>query len=172
VRVLLGLVLLTAAVLKLSGLNVTAVPRAGWFAKPQVQGIAAEWKLVLGLWLLSGAYQPGAWLAAVGTFLAFAGVSGYFGWTGVANCGYFGVIRTSPWTAFGVDMAALALLVIFRPDFRTGFVSILFQDGRHPRRCRGHIDHPDRRRLVDLRFAAGGTGTSSRRVADRFPRLR
>jgi hypothetical protein len=32
VRIVLGLVLLTAAGLKLYGLNVTALPRVGWFA--------------------------------------------------------------------------------------------------------------------------------------------
>jgi hypothetical protein len=107
---------LTAAALKFYGLNVTAVPRVGWFASPRVQAVAAEGELVLGLWLLSGAYRAGAWLAAVGTFLAFAGVSGYLGWTGVARCGCFGMIRASPWHAFGVDMAALVLLAVGRPD--------------------------------------------------------
>jgi hypothetical protein len=120
VRIVLGVLLLTVAGLKLYGLNVTAIPRAGWFATPQVQVVAAEWELVLGLWLLSGAYPAGAWLATVGTFLAFAGVSGFYGWVGVANCGCFGVIRTSPWTAFAVDVAALGLLAFARPRFPTG----------------------------------------------------
>ena len=120
VRILLGLVLLTAAGLKLYGLNVTALPRVGWFATPQVQLVTAEWELVLGLWLVSGAYQLGAWLAAAGTFAVFAVVSGYFGWIGVASCGCFGVIHTSPWTAFGVDAAALVLLALARPSFGAG----------------------------------------------------
>jgi len=115
VRVVLGLLLLIAAGLKLYGLNVTALPRVGWFATPQVQVLAVEWELVLGLWLLSGAFQFGAWLAAIATFLTFAGVSAYFGWIGVASCGCFGVIRTSPWTAFGVDVAVLLALFISRP---------------------------------------------------------
>jgi hypothetical protein len=118
VRVVLGLILLAAAGLKLCGMNVTAVPRVGWFATPRVQVAAAEWELVLGLWLLSGAYRTGAWLAAVGTFLAFAGVSGYFGWLGVASCGCLGVIKASPWLMFGVDLAALGLLAVSRPGFR------------------------------------------------------
>jgi hypothetical protein len=118
IRVLLGLVLLTAAALKLYGLNVTAVPRVGWFASPRVQVVAAEWELVLGLWLLSGVYQAGAWLAAVGTFLTFAGISGYLGLTGVVTCGCFGVVRASPWHAFGVDVAALVLLAFCRPPLR------------------------------------------------------
>ena len=117
-RLLLGLLLLTAAVLKLYGLNATAVPRVGWFAAPRVQIVAAEWELVLGLWLLSGAYRTGAWLATVGTFLTFAGVSSYLGWKGVVACGCFGAVRASPWHAFGVDVAALVLLAIGRPDLR------------------------------------------------------
>jgi hypothetical protein len=110
----------TAAALKLYGLNVTAVPRVGWFATPRVQVAAAAWEMVLGMWLLSRAWPAGAWLAAVGTFAVFAGVSGYFGWIGVANCRCFGVIRASPWTAFTVDVAALGLLAVARPDLRAG----------------------------------------------------
>ena len=116
VRIILGLLLLTAAGLKLYGMNVTALPRAGWFATPRVQIMAAEWELVLGLWLLSGVFQFCAWLAAIGTFATFAGVSAYFGWIGVANCGCFGVIHTSPWVAFAVDVAALLLLAVANPS--------------------------------------------------------
>jgi len=54
VRRVLGVLLPVAAGLKLYGLNVTALPRVGWFAGPQVQVAAAAWELVLGLWLLSG----------------------------------------------------------------------------------------------------------------------
>jgi hypothetical protein len=120
VRIVLGLLLLTAAGLKLYGVNITALPRVGRFATPQMQVLTAEWELVLALWLLSGAWQAGAWLAATATFLAFAGVSGYFGWTGVASCGCFGALRASPWTAFGVDLAALALLAMARPPLHRG----------------------------------------------------
>jgi hypothetical protein len=134
VRVVLGIALLTAAGLKLYGLDVTAVPRVGWFATPRVQVAAAAWELVLGVWLLSGAYRAWAWLAAIGTFTAFAGVSGYFGWIGVANCGCFGVIRASPWTAFGVDVTALVLLAVARPDcraqsLRPSFVAVVVPAG-------------------------------------------
>ncbi|HEY1487877.1 MAG TPA: hypothetical protein VGF84_17355 [Micromonosporaceae bacterium] len=67
VRYVLGLLLLTAAGLKLYGLGISAVPRVGWFAQPWVQLAAAEWELILGLWLVSGAAPIGGWLAAVGT---------------------------------------------------------------------------------------------------------
>lgn len=115
VRIGLGTLLLAAAGLKLYGLSVSAVPQVGWFAQPWVQLAAVEWELVLGLWLLSGAHQRGAWLAALVTFLAFAAVSGYLGFIGVASCGCFGAIEASPWAAFGFDLAALALLLANRP---------------------------------------------------------
>lgn len=124
VSVGLGVVLLTAAGLKLYGLNVTPVPQVGWFSTPRVQVLTVAWELVLGLWLVSGSYRAGAWVAAVGTFAAFATVSGYFGWTGVANCGCLGVVRASPWAAFGVDVASLVLLAVSRPDLTRGALRI------------------------------------------------
>ncbi|HET6575841.1 MAG TPA: MauE/DoxX family redox-associated membrane protein [Fimbriiglobus sp.] len=139
----LGLLLLAAAGMKLYGLNVSPFAQYGWFTAPWVQMAAVEWEIVLGLWLVSDAYRIGAWLAAVVTFAAFAGVSGYLGWIGQASCGCFGVIKASPWYAFGVDVAALALLAIARPDWRaaratpraellrmpTGFAGVLLGAG-------------------------------------------
>jgi hypothetical protein len=113
--VVLGVLLLAAAALKLGGRDVSAVPQVGWLSAPWVQVAAAEWEIVLGLWLLSGAYRRWAWRTAVGTFVLFAAVSGYLGWQGVANCGCFGAVKASPWWAFGVDIAALMLLIVGRP---------------------------------------------------------
>lgn len=117
-RLVIGVLLLTAAGLKLYGLNVSAVPRVGWFAQPWVQLTAAEWEIILGVWLLGRAFPVTSWLAAVGTFLVFAGVSGYLGFVGVVSCGCFGVIVVSPWTAFVADLAGLGVLAACRPDFR------------------------------------------------------
>jgi hypothetical protein len=115
IRVGLGVLLVAAAGLKLYGLGVSAVPRVGWFSQPWVQLLTAEWELVLGLWLISGAAPRLSWLAALVTFAAFAAVSGYLGWVGVASCGCFGAVEASPWWAFGVDVAAVALLAVGRP---------------------------------------------------------
>jgi hypothetical protein len=116
IRLALGVLLLTAAGLKLAGQNVSAVPQVGWYATPTVQIVAAEWEIVLGVWLLSGRYRIGSWLAALSTFLTFASISGYLGWIGVASCGCFGSIQASPWHAFGVDAVASLVLALFRPD--------------------------------------------------------
>ena len=115
VRLGIALLLIAAAALKLYGLGISAMPSVGWFAQPWVQLAAAEWELVLGLWLLSGSFPKASWFAAVGTFLAFAGVSGYLGINGVASCGCLGAVQASPWWAFGIDAAALAMLGVAYP---------------------------------------------------------
>jgi hypothetical protein len=115
---LVGLLLLLAAVLKLYGLNVAPFAQYGKLLNTSVQFAAVEWEVVLGVWLLSGRRPLGAWLAAVLTFAAFAVVSGYLGVIGQASCGCFGAIQASPWVAFSVDVVALVLLAVARPDFK------------------------------------------------------
>ncbi len=115
----LGLLLLVAAGLKLVGQNVAPYAQFGFLIHPSVQLAAVEWEIVLGLWLLFGSrWWGGAWFAAVATFLVFAGVSLSLGVSGQASCGCFGQIEASPWHAFALDVAALVLLVIARPNFR------------------------------------------------------
>lgn len=127
VRVGLGALLLATAGLKLYGLGVTSVPQVGWFSQPWVQLLAAEWELVLGGWLLSGARPRLSWLAALVTFVCFAVVSGYLGWIGVASCGCFGAIKANPWWAFGVDVAAVVLLAVSRPAAEAGAATPLLR---------------------------------------------
>lgn len=115
IRAAVGGLLVTAAGLKLAGLAGSAVPAAGWYAQPWVQAAAAGWELVLGAWLLGGFAPRVAWAAAVLTFLGFAAVSASLGLTGVARCGCLGAVKSSPWVAFGIDVAALALLAAGRP---------------------------------------------------------
>ena len=119
VRTVLGVLLVAAAGLKLYGFQTSAVARVGWLSDPRVEAAAAIWELALGAWLLSGRGPVGAWAAAVATFLAFAAVSGSAGAGGVADCGCFGAIKTSPWVAFGIDIAALALLAVGRPRWES-----------------------------------------------------
>src|SRR5205823_117101 len=74
--------------------------------------------VVLGVWLLWGRKPVGAWAAAVATFGCFAGTSLYLGWEGQTSCGCFGNFSVHPWYAFGIDLAALAALLLGRPDLR------------------------------------------------------
>jgi hypothetical protein len=121
VRVALGVLLLTAAVLKLAGRPVSAIPQVGWFATPPVQLAVAEWEIVLGVWLLSGAIPAGAWLASLATFVAFAGASLYLGRSGVSRCGCFGQFEATPWHSLAIDLFAILLLVVARPELSSLF---------------------------------------------------
>lgn len=107
--------LLVTAGLKLYGLGASDASRAGWFTEPWVQLLAAEWELVLGAWLLSAWQVRWSWLAALVTFVLFAGVSGYLGWVGVASCGCLGVVKTNPWQMFVADVVAITALAVSRP---------------------------------------------------------
>jgi hypothetical protein len=111
----LGLLLLSAASLKVYGWSVSTVPPVGWLSAPGVQAAAIGWEFLLGAWLLSGAAPLGSWLGAVGTFTMLVGISGYLGWIGQASCGCFGTINASPWRAFAVNIAALGCLVVGHP---------------------------------------------------------
>jgi hypothetical protein len=111
IRVVLGILLLAAAALKIYGWSGSTVPPVGWFSTPSVQAVAIGWEVLLSLWLLSGVALTGSWLAAIGTFVLLAGISGYLGWIGQATCDCFGAIPASPWLAFGVDLAALLMLL-------------------------------------------------------------
>jgi hypothetical protein len=113
-RTVLGLLLLTAAVLKLSQRHFTPIPELGWFATPIIQIAVAEWEIILACWLLSGSAPAESSLAALFTFAAFGTASLYLALQGQANCGCFGEVKTSPWTAVAVDAIITCALVIMR----------------------------------------------------------
>ncbi len=115
VRIFLGVLLLLAAGFKAHALWVDPAPIVGLFASPRWQVAFIEAELVLGIWLLSGAYPRRAWLAACVAFLLFAGTSLYLGLAGQASCGCFGRLAVSTWTALALDLGALFALWISRP---------------------------------------------------------
>ena len=81
----LGLLLLTAAVLK--GHELLTVPMANndvWTWRPFLI-FQVEFELALGIWLLSGLFKRLAWLAALLCFALFCGVSLYKALTGAAS---------------------------------------------------------------------------------------
>ncbi len=133
-RIVLGLagsVLIAAAVLKLSGSSVSAFAQYGWWLSANVQIAAIGWELLLGVALILGVHRPVTWLLALITFGLFAGISGYLGIIGQANCGCFGSIEASPWAAFTVDATLLLLLTLFRPRFITDeFRSSAIESGK------------------------------------------
>jgi len=114
-RIALGILLLTAAYLKLSRGDLSLLPQARILATSTLQLAAVEWELALGIWLLSSAFQVGAWIATLSTFFLFAAVSGYLAHIGVATCGCFGSIPTSPWRVFWFDLGVIAALGVLHP---------------------------------------------------------
>ncbi len=114
----LGVLLLTAAGLKIYGLRVDAVPSLGILSSPEVKVGLIEFEIFLGVWLLSGKGPIGSWLTAIATFSVFAAVSAYQAWIGEASCGCFGRLSqyVKPWHSFTLDVGIVALLGLIRPD--------------------------------------------------------
>lgn len=110
----LGGLLLLAAALKMYGLAVAPVGRAGIFSEPWVQIVILEWEITLGVWLLTGRYRSAAWLATIATFVVFACINFWQGWLGQGSCGCFGKIHVNPWLTLGIDAGALVSLTLCR----------------------------------------------------------
>jgi hypothetical protein len=67
-----------------------------------------EW--LLGLWLISGCMERGAWIVALGFFGILSLVSLSLGLTGQPSCGCFGAIQVHPWWTFALDVLILGML--------------------------------------------------------------
>jgi hypothetical protein len=115
VRIVLGFLLLTAAMLTIQGLGIDPLSQDSFLASPRLQVAAIEIEILLGLWLLSGLAKRGAWAVAVGFFGILAGISLYQALTGQRSCGCLGAVEVNPWWTFGLDVAGVVALAIFRP---------------------------------------------------------
>lgn len=114
VRFLLGGILLAAASLKAELLFTSA---AGPFETWEFGLVLFE--LVFAAWLFSRRLPSLAWWAATGCFATFAAVAAFKLLHGDADCGCFGVVRTPPWVALSIDVAALAALLTTYHDRST-----------------------------------------------------
>jgi len=120
---ILGLLLLTAAVLKGHELLTVPVANRGlWTWRPFLI-FQAECELALGLWLLSGLFKRLAWLATLLCFGLFCCVTLYKSLTGAASCGCFGTVHVNPWlTLSAIDLPAVVALTLFRPPLSSTLV--------------------------------------------------
>ena len=118
VRIVLGLILLTAAALKGHQLATGPVAETSLFTSRWFLIGVVELELFFGLWLLSGLYPRRTWQAALVCFSAFACVSLYKALSGEATCGCFGRVPVNPWYTLVLDLAAAAALVLCRPARR------------------------------------------------------
>lgn len=116
VRVILGVLLLAAAGLKLFDPSPDTFSALDLLSSPRWRMAAIEAEALLGLWLVTGAFPRLLWLAAVLCFVLLASVSLYLGIDGQPSCSCFGAkLLVSPWYALGLDLAALASLIWWRP---------------------------------------------------------
>ena len=116
VRLVLGVVLLAAALLKAypvleawwAGL---AAGTANWLVLA-----LSELEFLVGLWLLTGIWPIMAWWTTLICFSAFAISSFVMGMIGRSHCGCFGVVRVHPWAVFSFDLTAISALWLFPPS--------------------------------------------------------
>jgi thiol-disulfide isomerase/thioredoxin len=113
----LGLLQVAAAVMKGYELLTVPVANADIWSNRYFLIFTVEFELALGIWLLSGLFKRAAWLAAMGCFVLFSGVTLYKALTGAASCGCFGTVQVNPWiTLLAIDLPAVVFLSIFRPN--------------------------------------------------------
>jgi hypothetical protein len=107
----LGLVLVTAAVLKL----VTPTTEAEAMERRPIVAAISEFELAIGLWLLLGVGGVRTWWVAVATFVALASVAVGRGVSGAGSCGCFGSVHADPRVVAGFDgLAIVALVACYR----------------------------------------------------------
>jgi hypothetical protein len=113
----LGLLLITAALLKIHGLWFGTSLAGGLFASPRLQVATIEIEIIVGgLLLLSGRARRLAWGAALAWFAILALASLYMGLDGQADCGCLGAAaKVNPWWIFAVDIVAITALLFCRP---------------------------------------------------------
>jgi len=92
----LGLLLLTAAVLKGHELLTVPVANRGLWTWRPLLIFQVEFEVALGFWLLSGIFKRLAWLATLLCFGLFCCVTLYKALTGATSCGCFGTVHVNP----------------------------------------------------------------------------
>lgn len=169
----LGLLLLTAACLKLYDYSLDGVSRWAFLSSARLYIVVIAAEGGLGLWLLIGHPTRLLWFAALLFFAALAGVSVYLALAGQPSCGCFGKLAVSPWYSFGLDMLAVAALVFFRPELvyadtegggGAPFSDLSVSVSLGGSRFSGHPGHHPRRPDLDVWFSISGTEKSARRV--------
>jgi hypothetical protein len=122
VRVVLGLLLLTAAGLKGYDLWSNPVAADTRYLSKNWQIALVEAETLLGLWLLSGLWQFGSWMAAIVGFALLASVSLDLA-VHKRPCGCLGSVGTrlelSAWHTLAVDLMAVSALLWWRPATQT-----------------------------------------------------
>ena len=112
---LVGLLLLGAALLKGQQLVTKSGPGSSFWTSRLVLSAAVAFELLLGMWVLSGIRAGWARLVALASFGLFLAVSLHRALSGETSCGCLGKLSVSPWLSATVDLAGLAGLTLWRP---------------------------------------------------------
>ena len=110
VSVLLGVLLVFAAVLKTHQMATEPIVGGGLFESRWFLAAAVQYELLLGFWLISGQFPRAAWWVALGTFGVFAVVAAAKGVAGEESCGCFGRVSVNPWLTLTIDVSAVVAL--------------------------------------------------------------
>ncbi len=114
--VLIGVLLLTSAVLKTAGfLGFSAVPSEGPLSRGAIQAIAIYGEILLGIWLLLPGQTWLKWIATFSAFSVFFTINVGLSLQGQASCGCFGPLKTDPRLLAIGEFVLLTLLVMIRP---------------------------------------------------------
>lgn len=97
VRTLLGILLIVAGGLKAHQLATEPVVTNGLEWMRSILILEMELEIAFGFWLIGGLLPRTTWLAAVGCFTMFCGVTLYKGLGGWESCGCFGRVSVNPW---------------------------------------------------------------------------
>jgi hypothetical protein len=116
-RILLGVLLLTAAGLKILGLTIDPWSQESLIWSPRLQVAAIEVEVILGIWLLIRWSLRAAWFLSLLFFAMMATVSMLLALEGQSSCGCLGHITVHPWLTFFLDLGAVVLLLFCRPEF-------------------------------------------------------
>ncbi len=118
-RVALGSLLLTAAVLKGYQLATGPVAEAGLLTSRWFLVLVVEFESILGVWLLASKRFPRlTWMVTIGCFGIFTGVSLHEAACGQPNCGCFGKLLVPPQATFVLDLGIVAALYYGAPPTR------------------------------------------------------
>jgi len=147
VQLALGLLLLTAAGLKTHQLATEPVMATGVLESRWFLIAIVEFELLFGIWLLSGLYPRSTWVLAVVCFVTFSCYSLWKATSGAASCGCFGKVEVNPWHTFIFDVAAVGVLLLWRP--------------RDLRRMRA--THPSEGNAPDVAFTCTGNAIAFRK---------
>jgi hypothetical protein len=125
VPILVGLLLLVAAMLKTYQMASEPAVETSWVTSRWFQIAVVEWELLLGLGLLTGVIPRATRLAAIVSFAVFAVYNVYQVSASEGSCGCFGKISIDPMYTLWLDVVVVLALLLWDPGFASthGLVS-------------------------------------------------